>query len=429
MKKSSLRVGAKIGTAGAIAVMGAGLAAGPVAAATTTVGPVSVSVGKPGTPEVYAGSASGTALKLSVLGQSVTAGVSSAQVTSSLSAIAAAIGQLSPIATTAQQQVSVSQNGQTQSPGQQCGTPSLPTLPSAFPALTASLACSTVIAGVKDGNPTAIAQGSVADITANAAATFSTVLQSVQAPIQQIFGDLNQVAPELNPATSTVTQLLNTLGNTQTLGLKLGTSNSMVTAAAGKVTALSVASGGEIDILGIGSTPVAKIVIGSSQAQAVYDRATGKATPSFDPSLVTVTVNPLPAAGIAAQTLTVAPGQNLTILQGTPLQSTITVADGTSTVNKDGSVTATSDGVALDLLQGLGASSATATDGGIDLALAEATASVGGTPATPAAPAAVATPAPVKSLPFTGSTPTLPLAGAGLLAVAVVGRRIRSWVR
>jgi len=431
MNKGS-RLKVRVLTAGAVAVLGAAMAAGPALAATTGVGPVSVSTGAVGTPEVYAGSASGTALKLSVVGQSLTAGISSAQVASDLSAVASAVGQLAPIAATAQQQASVKGDGQSKAPAEQCGTPALPSLPAPFPALTAGLACSTVLAGVKNGQPTAMAQGTVADITANAAATFTTVLQPVLAPVQQIFGDLHQIAPSLDPATATVSQLLNVLQNSQTLGVHLGSSNSMVQTVAGKVTALNVASGGEVDILGIGGSPVAKIVIGSSQAEAIYNRATGKATPSFDPALVTVTINPLPATGLASQTLTVAPGQTLTILQGTPLQSTITVADGTSTVNKDGSVTAVADGVSLDLLQGLGASSATATDGGIDLALAESTASVGGKPAVAAAPvvaAASLTPPPVKALPFTGSTPTLPLAGAGLLAVGVIGRRLRTWLR
>ncbi|MHB1447324.1 MAG: hypothetical protein ACYCTI_09990 [Acidimicrobiales bacterium] len=419
-------------TAGAVGVLGAAMAAGPALAATTVVGPVSISTGAAGTPEVFAGSASGTALKLSIAGQSLTAGISSAQVASNLTAVASAVGQLAPIAATAQQQASVKGNGQVQAPAEECGTPALPSLPAPFPGLTAGLACSSVIAGVKDGQPTAMARGTVADITANAAATFTTVLQPVLAPVQQIFGELHKIAPGLDPATSTVTQLLNVLQNSQTLGLHLGESSSMVQTLAGKVTALNIASGGEVDILGIGGSPVAKIVIGSSQAEAVYDRATGKATPSFNPALVTVTINPLPATGLAAQTLTVAPGQSLTILQGTPLQSTITVADGSSTVNKDGSVTAVADGVSLDLLQGLGASSPTATNGGIDLALAESTASVGGKPAIAPAPVVEATsitPPPITALPFTGSTPTLPLAGAGLLTVGVIGRRLRTWLR
>jgi hypothetical protein len=267
----------------------------------------------------------------------------------------------------------------------------------------------------------------VASLTANAAATFSTVLQPVLNPVQQLFGQLNQIAPQLDPATSTVSQLLSALQNDQTLGLSLGNSKSTVQSLAGTVSSTNVASGGEVDILGLAGAPLAKIVIGSSKAQAVYNRSTGQATPSFDPSLVTVTINPLPASGLAAQTLSVAPGQSLTILQGTPLQSTITVANGTSTVNKDGSVTAIADGVSLDLLQGLGASSATATDGGIDLALAESTARVGGTPA--AAPVTAAVSPTTKALPFTGSTPGLPLAGAGLLGVGILGRRVRSWLR
>ncbi|MHB1447467.1 MAG: hypothetical protein ACYCZV_17705, partial [Acidimicrobiales bacterium] len=58
-------------TAGAVGVLGAAMAAGPALAATTVVGPVSISTGAAGTPEVFAGSASGTALKLSVAGQSL----------------------------------------------------------------------------------------------------------------------------------------------------------------------------------------------------------------------------------------------------------------------------------------------------------------------------------------------------------------------
>lgn len=413
--------------AGAVGLVGAAMVAVPAGAATTNVGPISISTVKAGTPEVYAGSASGTALKLTVAGQSLTAGISNAQVASDLTAVASAIGQLAPAAATAQQQASAKGDGQVQSPAQQCGTPALPSLPAPFPGLTAGLACSAVFAGVKDGMPVAAGQGSVATITANAAATFSTVLQPVLNPVQQLFGQLNQIAPQLDPATSTVSQLLSALQNDQTLSLSLGNSKSTVQTVAGNVTSTNVASGGEVDILGLSGSPLAKIVIGSSKAQAVYDRATGKATPSFDPSLVTVTINPLPASGLSAQTLSVAPGQSLTILQGTPLQSTITVADGTSTVNKDGSVTAIADGVSLDLLQGLGASSPTATDGGIDLALAQSTASVGGTPA--AAPVTAAVAPTVKALPFTGSTPGLPLAGAGLLGVGMLGRRVRSWLR
>ena len=416
----------RVVAAGAVGLVGAAVVALPAGA--TTVGPVSVSTVKAGTPEVYAGSASGTALKLTVAGQSLTAGVSNAQVASDLSAVASAIGQLAPVGSTAQQQASAKGDGQLQAPPQQCATPALPSLPAPFPGLTAGTACSVVFAGVKDGLPVAAAQGSVATITANAAATFSTVLQPVLAPVQQLFGQLNQIAPQLDPATATVSQLLSVLQNNQTLSLSLGNSRSTVQTVAGNVTATNVASGGEVDILGIDGSALAKIVIGSSQAQAVYNRVTGKATPSFDPSIVTVTINPLPASGLAAQTLSVALGQSLTILNGTPLQSTITVADGTSTVNKDGSVTSIADGVSLDLLQGLGASSATATDGGIDLALAESTASVGGAPAAAPVTAAVAAPV-AKSLPFTGSTPGLPLAGAGLLGVGMLGRRVRSWLR
>lgn len=408
-------------------LLGLAVVAGPAGAATATVGPVSVSTGSAGHPEVYAGSAGGTALQLTVAGQSLTAGVSSAQAGSDLSAGARAVGQLAPVPT-ADQSASVQGNGQSDAPARVCGTPALPSLPAPFPALSAGLACSSVVAAVKAGAPYAAAQGSVASVTANAAATFDQIIQPILSPVQQIFGQLNQVAPQLNPATSTVSQLLQVLGTTQTLAIQAGSSASEVTAAPGQVTALSVDSGAQIDILGIDGSPVARIALGSSRAQAIYDRATGRATPSYSPALVTVTVDPLAATGLPPQTLQVAPGQSLTILSGTPLQSTISVAGGSTVHNADGSVTATAAAVELHLLQGLGASSATAYDGGIDLALARATASVGGTPAVAAAPVSAPPPPPAaQQLPFTGSTPTLPIAGTALLGAGLLGRRL--WAR
>ncbi|HZU73314.1 MAG TPA: hypothetical protein VE990_11155 [Acidimicrobiales bacterium] len=371
---------------------------------------------------MFAGNAAATALKLAVLGNSVTEGVSNVAGGSNLSASAHAIGELAPtLVTTAEQSVSVSSDNSTASKPQICGGVTLPQLPNPFPALSANVACSAVTAAVKGGLPSAQAVGTVAGVTADAHALFNTVLQPIEPALQSIFGALPS---QLNPVTSTVSDLLNQLGNTRTLAVNIGNSTSSLTTTAASVTSNATAQGGEVDILGLDGTPLAKIVVGSASAQAVYDRATGHAVPTFNPALVTVTITPPAASGLAAQTLTVAPGVTQTILAGTPLQSTITVAGGSTATNPDGSVTATSAGVELNLLQGLGASTATSYDGGIDLALAKATASVGGTPAV----AAVVTPA-SPSLPFTGSSPVLPIAGMGLLGAGLAGRRVWSLIR
>jgi hypothetical protein len=371
---------------------------------------------------VFAGKANATALKLAVLGNSVTEGVSEVAGGSNLSATAHGIGELAPnLITSAEQSVSVSGDNQAASKPQVCGGVNLPQLPAPFPALSANVACSAVSAAVKGGLPAAGAVGTVAGISADAHALFNTVLQPIEPALNQIFGALPS---QLNPVTSTVTDLLNQLGNTKTLAVNIGDSSSSLASTAASVTASSTAQGGEVDILGLDNTPLAKIVVGSASAQAVYDRVTGHATPTFNPALVTVTITPPSASGLKPETLTVAPGVTQTILAGTPLQSTITVAGGSTATNPDGSVTATAAGVELNLLQGLGASSATAYDGGIDLALAKATASVGGTPAV----AAVASPA-APSLPFTGSNPVLPIAGMGLLGAGLAGRRVWALVR
>jgi hypothetical protein len=85
----------------------------------------------------------------------------------------------------------------------------------------------------------------------------------------------------------------------------------------------------------------------------------------------------------------------------------------------DGGVKAIADGVSLELLKGIGASSPTAMDGGVVLQLAHSEAEVAGAPA-------VHTPTEVlaqTSLPRTGGTPWVPMAGIGILAIALVGRR------
>ena len=356
----------RLAAVGAATFLGVAVMAGPAGAATPATGH----------PEVFAASANATALQLKLAGQTLTSGISDVNGGSSLNVVAHAVGQLAPAAVTAEQKVSLTGTNQSQQKPQECGTPPLPQLPAPFPQLTADLACSTVSATTADGLPNADALGKVAAIDLNAQALFTQVLQPIETPIQQILGAL---PAQLDPATATVSDLLQRLQNTRTLGIRIGDSTSSLTTTASQVVSTASAAGGVVTILGLDGNPLATITVGSAQTKAVYDRATGTATPTFDPALVTVSINPPQASGLPSQTLKVAPGQNLTILNGTPLQSTITVAGGSVAKNADGSVTATSSGVELNLLQGLGASGPTAYDGGVDLALAKTRSSIGGT--------------------------------------------------
>ncbi|MGH9154399.1 MAG: LPXTG cell wall anchor domain-containing protein, partial [Acidimicrobiales bacterium] len=291
--------------------------------------------------------------------------------------------------------------------------------------LKIGLACGSASATTVGGNPSASAVGKVAgvDLSLNSAlgllgldglltGTIQTVEDTLCGPTGLVMtlpvGGL--LCPVVNTATGTVTDLL----NTKTLDVVLGQSTVDITTDGARVVAKATANGGEIrilplrvDTLGINLGPLATITIGSSTATAEYNRSTGKATPTFNPSLVTIKLGA--TALLPATTIDLPVGVSETILAGTPLESDIVVAAGRSVTNADGTVSAISDGVRLHLLKGL--------SGGIELSLAHAEAGAGGSLAlvTPVATAV--------ELPRTGGTPWIPVLGAAVLGLAVLVRR------
>jgi hypothetical protein len=365
------------------------------------------------TVETFLGNATGTALDLNVLGNKTTFGYSSADAASSLAAKAQGAGQLLNDATTTQAQVSAA--GATQSAPQKCATPALPAQVSSV--LDVGVACSDSQASDANGLPTASSEGSVAAISLSA----NTVLSKVPVPIGDILDQALQplTSTPLDPVKTTVVDLVNSVLKTQTLSVSVGKSTSTVATAAGTVTSTAVANGADVKILplptgtSLSGQPVAEIIVGNAKATAVYDRSTGKSTATPDPALVTVKLAPL--AGIGGQTISVAPGQTQTILTGTPLESTIAVAAGSTVKNADGTVGAIADGVSLDLLKGI--------SGGVSLKLAHAVAGVGGSPAVHTQ-AAVETPLAAPQLPRTGGPGWLPAAGAAVIIAAYLTRRV-----
>ena len=125
-------------------------------------------------------------------------------------------------------------------------------------------------------------------------------------------------------------------------------------------------------------------------------------------------------AGIPADGIAVAPGQDIVLLAGTPLESRIAVASGKIIDDPVLGKKAVSDGVAIELLKGI--------SGGIILNLAHAEAGAIGTPAQtkvldiPVVDISRSTP----TLPRTGAEDVLPLALAAVAIVALAGRRLRS---
>lgn len=366
-------------------------------------------------PETYIGSAAGRALDLTVLSlPKVTLGVSAAKVTSLVSAAAEGAGSLGLAGTT--QKVEIASEGNSTLP-ESCAVP----LPIAG-ILDVGLACGSASVSIVANNPVGTAEGSVAGIDVNG----QVLLDSV-GPIGETLTDT--VATALDPVcslvdltctvTDTVGDVLASVLETKTLEVSAGRSTSTVTAEGGKVTSTASSTGAEIKLLplpvvgGTASTePLATITVGAAKATAVYDRTTGTSTPTVEPSLVTVKLNTLltNTLGIADE-ISVPVGQSIIVpgTEGTPLETEIVVAAGRTVTNPDGTVGAIADAVKVHALKGV--------SGGILLALASAEAGVGGTLAASA-------PVPVIELPRTGGTPWLPAAGAGVLGLAVLVRRV-----
>lgn len=409
------------------------------------------------TPESFTATGTARALHISVLGQDATFGVTDGTVGDPLTALANAAGQLLQPSTLSKVSLS-SDNSSASDPtnGQQrCA---LPTLPAPLGnILDLSVACSLAKADITKGLPNSLSSAGVATVNVNAQSLLNGVLGNTPLGSLQLGNTVNQVTNALQPVltaisnvtkqtpvqldpSTTITDLLNSLTTQQTLSLSLGNSTSTLGTITNTLTSASKALGGELKILPIAAlnnTPLADIKVGSSSTTASYDRTKGAGTASFDPALVTVDLAPVLGLPAALTHLSVAPGQTITILQGTPLESTITVADGKTTTDGK-SASAVADGVSIQLFKGLAGLLPTAGAGALGTAaatpaaavvveLAHSESAVTGTPAVatpPANPEAPAAPQ-VKALAFTGSSPWLPVGGVFLLAGFWGTRRLR----
>ncbi len=407
--------------------------------------------------ETFSATGTARALHISVLGQDATFGVTDGTIGAPLTAVANAAGQLLQPATLSKVSLS-SDNSSAADPTngrQRCALPQLPAPLGNL--LDLSVACSLAKADITKGLPDATSTAGVATVNVNAQSLLSGVLgntplgqlklgdtvqqvtDALQPVLDQISNATKQTPVQLDPST-TITQLLDSLTTQQTLALSLGNSTSTLGTVANTLTSASQALGGELKVLPIAAldnTPLADIKVGSSKTTATYDRTKGAGSASFDPALVTVDLAPVLGLPANLTHLSVAPGQTITILQGTPLESTITVADG-STETAGKSAKAVADGVSIQLFKGLSSLLPTGSAGTLSTAaaspsaavvieLAHAESAVTGNPATVSTPANPAVPNPpeVKSLAFTGTSPWLPVGGVVLLAGFVGARRLR----
>lgn len=376
--------------------------------------------------ESFIATASARALNLSILNLNVTVGASGIQMTSAPLAKATGGGVLLAPGTVST--VETTGPSQALAPPKAC----LVNLP-LLNLLNLQLACGEAKADSTPGAPQAFGQGSVAAIDVGGQqvlALLAPVLDALAPLLDQVLGTVTGALTPIvgnllgglvgTPGTGIdLTQPVSSLVDvikqaTQLATIRLGNSTSQGITETGKVSAIATAQGGQIDVLpglALGGAPLLSIVVGSAKATSIFDRSGGTSTPAFDAAILTVKLG-LPILGNLTE-IPVRLGQPLTLLAGTPLESTIALGAGSTTKNPDGSVSSVADGVSIHLLKGI--------SGGIKLELAHAESGIGGQSQLVEQQKLVE---PVAQLAKTGGDPWIPMAGFALLLAALTTRRL-----
>jgi hypothetical protein len=300
------------------------------------------------------------------------------------------------------------------------------------------ITCASVAANITNSLPSAKALGAQIVLEPSVSAVLQTlglqdtvtgatdqVFEQVIDPlVQALTGTpLEQIADD---SVQTVQDVLDdTLSLQSTARIVVAPALAQVSTTADTVTSVAQSQGIRIELLPVddaGATngllpddlvpgkPLITITIGSAKAVSSYNRVTGaKNKPEAVASLVTIelgSVKLADALGLSGTKIEVPGGVEQCVLTGTPLETCVTVA--TAGVDADGNPYATS--TSISLFKGV--------NGGIDLATGGVTSGAAGS--LPAAVVAGAAP----DLPRTGGNQDLAVIGGGLLALAVLVRRI-----
>lgn len=388
-------------------------------------------------PESFIATAAARGLDLNLFGTRVTIGQSSALINSTPSAKASGAGVALISGTVSNSEV----NG----PNQSAAPPKACVLNLPVTNLLAvRLACGESRVDTNNAAPSAFGSGSVAGLDVAGLNALDPLLLQLQTLLDQLLPVVDQTVGTVLTTVPGVSGLLTPLASSLGLGtdstvrpvtglidgllagvrratglvdVKLGDSTAQAVTSAAAVTATANAAGAQIDLLPgltLGGAPLLSIIVGQAKSTSVFDRGTAKSTPSFDAAVVRVRLglSLLGAGGVTD--IPIQLGAPLTLLAGTPLETTISLGAGRTVTDPDtGAVASYADGVSIQLLKGL--------NGGIGLELAHAETGAGGQIRL-VSQQQVVTPV-VPSLAKTGGDPWLPLAGAGLLVVALGIRR------
>ncbi len=386
--------------------------------------------------ESFIATAAARGLDLNLFGTRVTIGQSSALVNSTPMARASGAGVALVSGTVSNSEV----NGPNQSaaPPKAC----VLNLPVAS-LLTVELACGVSRVDTNNGAPSAFGSGSVAGVDLLGTTLIQPIIDLLRSllnallPVvdQTVGSVVNTLTPALGgllgglagnlglgtgsnvaPVSGLVNNLLTGIERaTALLDVKVGDSTASAVTTANAVTATATAAGAQIDLLPgltLGGAPLLSIIVGQAKSVSTFDRGTAKSTPTFDAAVARVRLG-LPLVGTTVTDIPIQLGEPLTLLAGTPLETTISLGAGrTVTDPSTGSVASYADGVSIQLLKGL--------NGGIGLELAHAETGAGGQTRLVSQQQVVT---PLPTLAKTGNDPWLPLTGAGLLMVALGIRR------
>jgi len=222
-----------------------------------------------------------------------------------------------------------------------------------------------------------------------------TVVTTVQGVVTSVFSAIPAAVP-LTPSQkdalkSAIGQLLDSIKQGAKAGaIKGGASSSSITTAGDTITLESIGAVAAVGLLGLQDPLTDGLIIievTPSKAKTVWNDATGVVTGSADPAVATLKVRDLidqvPGSDYISVVLAPTTLNNLLApLKGTLLETTLELA--TVSVSPPGkSVTASSSGVNIHALKGIGASGGTSAscgtcDGGIILRLASANVSFTG---------------------------------------------------
>jgi len=412
-----------LGTA-ALTVLGfSALGAAPAAAQTT-----------------FTAAASSEGAGIVLFGTRLTGGQATVSVDSSTpSASAEGIGTLTP-GLVEDQKASVSGATGSQSYPQACaqggGTPSGTPF-----TITLGLACSSASASIDgSGMPQASATGEIAGLHVNVAGILNQIIQGgANQLLNGLSSGLAQAGSQAgnNPVGNLLSGLGQAITNLETqvalpnppdtLDVDLGPASASVTSSPGP-NATVTAKGETLDVKilpGVGDSGKPLVEIEIAPASATNTMTAGVwGTPASHGSIATISIN-IPGA---VQVIDLSTGQGpLTILQGTPLETTITL--GSASVNGQ---SATATGASVNLLKGvqggiqvnLGTSSVTPTAGPVTTPTSGTVPPTTQAPASPA-PALAAATSPTAIHTGEWWAGSLPLVGV----LAAVGGGLVAWPR